>query len=507
MTLSDWLDPLFDGDEMRAADAWASGPGEVASLELMEQAGEGLARATADVAGEGMVRIVVGKGNNGGDGLVAARLLREQARDVEVLAVAPLDELQGDARANLERLPGEEPVPFDDSALEGSGVIVDAMLGTGFSGSPREPAASAIATINANGSPVVACDVPSGVNAGTGEVEGDAVRASVTATFHAPKIGLQVAPGAFHAGEVRVVDIGIPTGAPSARTAGLIAERVLGLVPRRTPEGSKFASGAVLIAGGARGLTGAPCMAALAAMRAGAGYVQAAVPSSLEPVFEVRLLEALTRGLPEEDGAHRADGAEAVADLAERADAVVLGPGIGRSEGALEFARAVAWSVEKPLLVDADGLNAHAGVLEVLAGRRGPTVLTPHAGELARLLGTDSASVNARRLAHVREAAQRSRAVVVLKGHDTLVAAPDRPVAVGPGATPALATAGTGDVLSGVIGALLAKGLGAYEAAAAGVLAHARAGAAAAARHGPDHVIASDVIEALPAGFSGRPAA
>jgi hydroxyethylthiazole kinase-like uncharacterized protein yjeF len=329
-------------------------------------------------------------------------------------------------------------------------------------------------------------------------VEGEAVRAVATATFHGSKIGLHVAPGAHHAGEVRVVEIGIPRGAPEPRQAGLISDRVLALVPRRQRDGSKFTSGTVVVAGGARGLTGAPCMAALAAMRTGAGYVQVAVPASTEPVFELRLLEAMTRGLPEDEGAHVAQGAQEVAELAERAGAVILGPGIGRSDGAFEFAREVARAVEEPVLIDADGLNAHAGALEALAGRAGPTVLTPHAGELGRLLDVESGEVDAHRLAFVREAAERSGAVVVLKGDDTLVARPGGPVAVSPGATPALATAGTGDVLSGMIGALLAKRLDAFEAAAAGVLAHARAGRVAAERHGVEHVIASDVIEAVP---------
>jgi hydroxyethylthiazole kinase-like uncharacterized protein yjeF len=498
MSLPDWLDPLYEADEMRAADAWAIEERGVPSLDLMERAGTGLARAVAEVAREGPVRIVIGKGNNGGDGLVAARLLREEGRSVDVLSVAPVEDLQGDPAANLERLPGDPPAAFEPDALDGSGAVVDALLGTGFEGSPREPVAGAIDGINAQDSAVVACDVPSGVNASTGEVEGEAVRAETTATFHGSKIGLHVAPGAHHAGHVRVVEIGIPRGAPAPGRAGLIADRVLDLVPPRPRDGSKFSSGTVVVAGGARGLTGAPCLAALGAMRTGAGYVQVAVPASTEPVFELRLLEAMTRGLPEDDGAHVAQGVQEVAELAERAGAVILGPGIGRSDGAFEFAREVARTVEAPLLIDADGLNAHAGALESLAGRAGPTVLTPHAGELGRLLEVESAEVEAHRLASVREAAERSGAVVVLKGDDTLVARPGGPVAVSPGATPALATAGTGDVLSGMIGALLAKRLDALEAAAAGVLAHARAGRVAAERHGVEHVIASDVIEAVP---------
>jgi NAD(P)H-hydrate epimerase len=209
----------------------------------------------------------------------------------------------------------------------------------------------------------------------------------------------------------------------------------------------------------------------------------------------------MARGLPDEDGAHCPAGLEELTELAGRAGAVVLGPGLGRTEPAVAFAREAARSVGVPMLIDADGLNAHAGLLESLRERPAPTVLTPHAGELARLLGIDSAGVDARRLESVRAAAERSGAVVLLKGHDTLVAAPGGPVAVSPGGTAALATAGTGDVLSGLIGALLAKGMDAFAAAALGALAHMRAGRAAAGRHGVDHVIAGDVIECIPEGM------
>ncbi|HYH58876.1 MAG TPA: NAD(P)H-hydrate dehydratase [Thermoleophilaceae bacterium] len=498
MTLPDWLDPLFQAAEMRAADAWAIEEQGVPGVDLMERAGVGLARVTAAAAGAGPVRVVCGKGNNGGDGLVVARLLREEGREVDVLAVGDLSETKGDARANLDRLPGEAPRPFEAESLSGSGAIVDAMLGTGFDGEPREPVAAAIAAINDTDAPVVACDVPSGVNASTGEVAGDAVRAGVTATFHGPKVGLYVDPGKEHSGRVEVVEIGIPRGAPGAGRAGLISDRVLVLVPPRPRSGTKFKSGAVVVAGGARGMTGAPTMAALAAMRTGAGYVQLAVPASTEPTFDQKLMEAMTHGLEDDDGAHTPGGVEQVMALCEKAGALVLGPGIGRTDGAGEWARAVARDAPVPLLIDADGLNAHAGALESLRDRSAPTILTPHEGELGRLLDRESSEVQAQRVACAREAAERSGAIVVLKGDDSIVARPDGVVAVSRGATPALATAGTGDVLSGLCGTLLAKGLDAFEAAAAGVLTHARAGRVAAARVGADHVIAGDVIDAIP---------
>ena len=489
---------------MRAADAWAIQEGGVPSLDLMERAGIGLARLTAAVSDAGPVRVVVGKGNNGGDGLVAARLLREEGREVDVLTVAPIEELRGDARVNLERLPGPAPKTFDATQLEGSGAIVDALLGTGFHGVPREPVASAIAAINAGGAPVVACDIPSGVNADSGEVEGEAVRAVATATFHGPKLGMYVAPGKDHAGDLETIEIGVPRGAPGAGRAGLISERVIDLFPRRERSGSKFSSGVVVVVGGSMGLTGAPSMAARSAARAGAGYVQVAVPAPVQPAVDLRLLEQMSRGLPDSGGFHTPQGVAVVEEMAQRAGAIVLGPGLGRDEGAADFARGVARTVDAPLLVDADGLNAHAGRLELFAERGAPTVLTPHEGELGRLLEMDSEEVRTRRLDCARQAARRSGAVMLLKGDDTIVALPSGQVAVSPGGTPALATAGTGDVLSGLIGALLAKGLGGFEAACLGTLAHVRAAEAAAERWGADHVMAGDVIEALPHGLGAH---
>jgi ADP-dependent NAD(P)H-hydrate dehydratase / NAD(P)H-hydrate epimerase len=478
-----WTDPLYEAAEMRASDAWAIEEQGVPEADLMERAGLGLARVTASVAGDGPVRIVVGRGNNGGDGLVAARLLREDGYEVDVLD-------------------GTEP--FERDRLEGSGVVVDALLGTGFEGSPREPVASAIWAINQQDAPVVACDVPSGVNASTGEVEGEAVSAVVTASFHGSKVGLHVNPGKGHAGRVEVMEIGIPRGAPGASRAGLITERVLGLYPRRQPSGSKFESGVVVVVGGSAGLTGAPTMAARSASRAGAGYVQVAVPAPVQQAVDLRLLEQMSRGLPDDDGFHTPAGVADVEEMAERAGAVVLGPGIGRAEGAQEFARGVSRAITAPLLVDADGLNAHAGQLDLFRAREAPTVLTPHEAELGRLLDVSTEEVAAHRLDHVREAAELSGALVLLKGDDTIVARPDGLVAISPGGTPALATAGTGDVLSGLIGALLAKGMDAFEAAALGTLAHVLAARAAADRLGPDHVMAGDVIEALPGGLTLR---
>ena len=498
-----WLEPLPDAAQMRAADAWAIDELGIPSLDLMERAGAGLADLVAQRAPEGRVAVVCGKGNNGGDGLVVARILRSGGREVDVLLMGEADELTGDPSENLRRLAGAPPVPFSAHALDGAAVIVDALLGTGFSGSPREPLAGAIEAINASGAAVVAADVPSGVDASAGVVEGAAVRAQATATFHSAKLGLWVAPGKEHAGEIRVIDIGIPPGAPGEPTAGLIRPAVREEVPRRRAGSTKFSEGAVLVVGGSAGLTGAPCLAAESAARAGAGYVTVCVPESLRLVFEVRLLEVMKRALPDHEGALGPDAADAVLRAAERADALVLGPGFGRGEGTLELARDLAARAPLPLLLDADGLNAHAGRLEALASRRAPTVLTPHAGELARLLDTDSESVGRARLHHARAAAAMARAVVVLKGDDTIVAEPGGRIAVSAGGSAGLATAGTGDVLSGVTGAMLGKGLDPFTAACAAVWLHSTAGIRAAQRRGTDGLIARDAIEELPHVLAG----
>jgi hydroxyethylthiazole kinase-like uncharacterized protein yjeF len=326
------------------------------------------------------------------------------------------------------------------------------------------------------------------------------VRARATATFAAAKPGLWINPGKSHAGEVRVIDIGIPAGAPIPEPdVGLIDdEPLLALVPSRAAGWTKFTSGHVLVAGGSRGLTGAPSLAAEAAQRAGAGYVTACVPATLQTIFELRLLEVMTRGLPDDQGAHTAEGVDAVLELAARGGALVVGPGLGRHDGAFAFARGLVGRAEVAIVLDADGLNAYAGDLGALATRPAPAVLTPHEGELARLLDTDSDVIKARRLEHARAAAAHAQAIVVLKGDDTLVAEPGGLVAVSPGATGALATAGTGDVLSGVVAAMLARALEPFAAACAAVRLHARAGLHAAGVKGVDGVIASDVIESLP---------
>jgi NAD(P)H-hydrate epimerase len=501
-----WLRGLYDAEGMRATDSWAIEDEGISSLELMEAAGRAVAEAVARLSPRGTVRVVCGKGNNGGDGLVAARLLRGMGIETEALLLWPAGELSDDAAANLDRLGGGTEVDADEikSRLEGSGAVVDAIFGTGFSGAPREPAAAAIEAIAAareDGTPIVACDIASGVDASTGETAGAVVEADVTVTFHDAKIGHFVAPGKWATGELWLAPIGIPSGAPEPEAAGVIEPAVLDLAPRRGAQSTKFSSGQVTIAGGSRGLTGAVRMSSTASIRTGAGYATVAVPADLEPIFEAAEVEVMSRGIGDTPGRLGVDAAKELLATFKKAAAGVLGPGLGRDEDSLDLAREVAPRIEVPLVIDADGLGAFAGQLDRLAARKAPTVLTPHAGELGRLLEYESAEVNARRLATAREAAAWSGAIVVLKGDDTIVTDGQR-VAVNAVSAPGLATAGSGDVLSGMIAALLARGLDPFAAACAAVIAHARAGQEAARRLGAaESVIATDVIAAIPAGL------
>ncbi len=474
---------------MRAAEQAYPGP----TLELMERAGAGAAEAILRWYEPARTfSIWCGTGNNGGDGFVVARKLREAGREAHVRLVGAEDRVGGDAAASL-RAAREAGVPFVDRP-DSADVVVDALFGTGFSGPPRPEAGRTIGAMNDAGAPIVAIDVPSGVDASTGEVAGAAVEADRTVTFHAPKLGLAVAPGRFCAGEVAVVDIGIE---PGDSRSGRVRETIVELVPRRGARDNKYSAGAVLVVGGSTGLTGAPSLASEAALRAGAGIVTACVPSSLNLVLEQRLVEVMTRPCPDEDGHLTPAAADEVLAAARRAAAVALGPGLGRTEEARELVRILLSRLEMPVVVDADALWAVAGHLEWIFERGAPTVLTPHAGEAGRLLGRPSAWVNAHRLRAVETAADEVGATVLLKGADTLVAAPGKGVLVSDLGTPGLATAGSGDVLTGVVAAFLAKGMEPQLAAAAAAAAAGLAAREAGDRHGEAGLIARDVIEGL----------
>jgi NAD(P)H-hydrate epimerase len=483
------LEPLYTAAEMRAAEEVYGGP----TLELMERAGAAVAEAALRTYPEArLFSIWCGAGANGGDGLVVARKLHEAGRSVEIRLTAPEGKLSGDVAENLRRAK-ELNLPFVSEGGDGQ-VVVDALFGTGFTGAPRPEAARHIESINALGVPVLAVDVPSGVDSSTGEVAGAAVEADRTVTFHAAKVGLAVAPGRFHAGEVEVADIGL---FPSETQHRRVSREILDLVPRRGPRDNKYSAGSVLVVGGSTGLTGAPSLTAEAALRAGAGIVTACVPASLNVVFEQRLVEVMTRPCPDDDGVMTIDAADNVLEAAERAGALALGPGLGRTDEARALVGYLLDRVDKPIVLDADGLFALAGHLDWVFLRDAPTVLTPHSGELGRLLGRESGWVSARRLKAAQAGADEVGAVVLLKGADTLVAAPGRGVLVCDLGTPGLATAGTGDVLTGIAAAFLAKGMDARAAAAAAAAAGGVAASLAAERHGAAGLIARDVIDSL----------
>jgi hydroxyethylthiazole kinase-like uncharacterized protein yjeF len=426
------LDPIYTSEEMRAAEAGHDVP------TMMERAGRAVAeealRRYPDARSFGAV---CGGGANGGDGRIALEVLRAAGREASEGA-------DGD-------------------------VLIDALFGTGFKGEPRPEAAAQIEAMNAAGVPVVAVDLPSGVNADTGEIAGVAVSADVTVTMHGRKVGLEVAPGRFHAGDVVVADIGLEHRETEHR---LVTREVLRLVPRKRESDTKYTAGAVLVVGGSPGMAGAVTLTATAAFRADAGYVT--VCSEVEP----HLLEAVKRPL-----------AEAL-DAVEKHDAIAIGPGLGRSAEKQALVRRLLEETSLPAVVDADGLFG----LEPFE-RQGEVVLTPHEGELGRLLGREPGWIGAHRLAAVTEASERFGCVCLLKGADALVAGPGHGVLVAALGPPSLATAGTGDVLTGVIGAFLAKGMEARMAAVAAAVA-----CDVAARLGPSRgLVASDVVALLPA--------
>jgi NAD(P)H-hydrate epimerase len=445
-------EPLYSAEEMREVEARYPGYPDTAG-ELMERAGAAVADEVLRSYPEAQrIAVVCGKGANGGDGRVAARILRQWGRDA---------------------------VETDDVA--GADLVIDALFGTGFHGAPRPEAAAIIERSVSGGSPVVAVDLPSGVDASTGEVEGAAVVAELTVTFHGSKVGLAVAPGRFHVGRVVVADIGLE---PVATAVVRATPALLGRVPRRSERDTKFTAGSLLVVGGAPGTTGAAALTSLAALRADAGYVTLAVPKESLAVAEMLVLEPVKRGFSLPRGAD-----ELGADI-ERASALAIGPGLGRSDEARSLVRGLLARSSLPVVVDADGLFG----LEPLE-RDAALVLTPHAGEAARLLGVESEWVSAHRLEAAATVAERFGAVVVLKGADTIVRAPDGRTIVCDTGPASLATAGTGDVLTGVVGAFLAKGLDPVDAAAAAAVAHGLAARAVPSQPG---LVASDVVAALP---------
>jgi ADP-dependent NAD(P)H-hydrate dehydratase / NAD(P)H-hydrate epimerase len=462
------LEPLYTAAEMRTVEERYAGTVE----ELMERAGRAIAERTLrDFPEARSFTVVCGSGSNGGDGKIAARELEAAGKEVLVVEAKPEDEQK------------ELGTPH---------VLIDALFGTGFEGEPREGAARLIEQMNALGCPVLAVDLPSGVDASTGEVAGAAVEADITVTFHAAKVGHYVTPGAHLAGYVEVVDIGLP---PLQTRHARTTREILGLVPRRSPRDNKYTAGYVVVAGGSRGMTGAPCLSALAAFRSDAGYVALAGPRSAVPVFENWVLEAVKRPLDEDsDGLVTEEAAAAVLELCRRRGSLAVGPGLGRSEGTKAFVKRLLAEAELPAVVDGDALFG----LEPAKWPE-PRVLTPHSGELARLLGVEAEWVDAHRMQAAEQAVERFECIVLLKGDGTLAAAPGEGMLVC-GGFPTLATAGTGDVLTGILASFLAKGIEPLLAAAAAATAQHWAAVEAPQKDG---LVASDLLDALPHALAG----
>jgi NAD(P)H-hydrate epimerase len=492
---------------MREIDRAAIEDFGIPALTLMDRAGRAVADAAAALAGpRGRVVVVCGGGNNGGDGYVAARLLRASGRDARVMALVPAERLAADARAVREQAE-RAGVPIDDGVLgpleAGVGdVVVDAIFGTGLARPPQGPFAEAIGAIEAArvaGARVVAVDVPSGLSADTGRPLGPCVRADRTVTFAFPKRGLALHPGLALAGEVTVADIGIPAEAARRVPAGceLLTEveaRVL--VPARPPDAHKGDAGRLLVVAGSPGKTGAAHLALTGALRGGAGLVTLAARPEVLPFALSGRPEAMSLSLPGDGPLGRAD-LTALLAAAREVDALAVGPGIARGPETGEVLRSLLARAGKPAIVDADGLNALADEPGLLAALGVPLLLTPHPGEMARLCGSTVAAVQADRIGVAASRARAWRATVLLKGARTVVASPEAPPAVVPTGNAGMATGGTGDVLAGLCGALLAGGLPPPAAARVGAWVHGRAGDLAAVRFGVRGLVAGDLGDAI----------
>jgi hydroxyethylthiazole kinase-like uncharacterized protein yjeF len=477
---------------------------------LMDRAGRAVARSGVDLAGGAYGKravVVCGKGNNGGDGLVAARRLSRWGMGVTVIMLEHPEAFRGAARSSFRifAASGGRWRPLTDAALvRGLGradIVIDAMFGTGFRGKPEGDIARAIELVNAGTAPVLAVDIPSGVEDETGLVQGEAVFADLTVTLGALKPGVVFHPGAEHAGTVEVADIGFPEDLVTSDLLMVQAQDVAGLLPRRPPESHKR-DAVVMVLAGSRAMTGAPVLTATAAYRAGAGLVTLAVPEGILTVVQEGIAEATFLSLPEtEEGTMDERAWQPLRERLSDVDAVAVGPGLTTNRSTVELVRRLVAECPVPLVLDADGLNAFTGHGHLLSERASEVVITPHAGEFGRLTGLASREVLEDRVGHARKAASDFRCPVLLKGSRTVVAEPGGRVRVNPTGGPVLATGGTGDVLTGAIAGLIARGLTPADAAVAAAYVHGVAGALAAADLG-EGTVASDVAGRLPGAIS-----
>jgi hydroxyethylthiazole kinase-like uncharacterized protein yjeF len=501
--------------QMREADRVTIEEVGLPSLVLMENAGRQVAAAIEALfpnLGTRRVAVLAGRGNNGGDGFVIARTLLERVVEVPVFVIGSLSEVRGDARHNLEVLGrlGASVVEIADeqawelhfSEISTCDLIVDAIFGTGLRQALDGMYPTIVGDLNGSGIPVVSVDVPSGLLADTHEVPGEAVRAMATVTLAAPKICHILPPAQRVCGELVIADIGIPEMILE-RLEGPYVEVITRGVMRsvlepRDPEAHKGEFGRVLIVAGSMGKSGAAHLTAMAALRSGAGLVTVATPRSVQPILAAMAPEYMTIGLPEdEDGQVTADAIERV--LAAPADVIAIGPGLGTGDGVRAFVHGVVDRVGVPIVLDADALNAFGGEhAALLTGRDGhDIIITPHPGEMARLLGITTDEVQADRIKAARTFAEQHQLHVVLKGHRTLVAAPEGSIAINMTGNPGMATGGTGDVLTGVIAGWFGQLLDAEGAARLGVYLHGHAGDLAMADLGEVALTASDLLTYL----------
>ncbi len=517
-------------EQMRKLDRRAMEEYKIPGEELMDRAGLGVANAIDAMFDrcsmkDPAILLIAGRGNNGGDAFAAARHLRHYGYEPEVWVAGALGEISGDARTHfnkmkeaklrVEELPTKEDweVAIEDARMSQAldmDIIVDGVLGTGIKGPARGPSAGAISYINASArnSVVVAIDIPSGLNADTGLAAGDAVRADITVTMGLPKRGLVEPCAADHVGRIEVVDIGIPPELLENIASDIefiAAQDVALLFPRRRRDAHKGSFGHLLVIGGAAGYSGAVSMAARAGTRSGAGLVTVVVPASIAAIVAGAAPEAMVHAAAETSaGSLSPDCWLTWREKLKDFTAVVVGPGLTRHEASAELAALILKECPLPLVMDADALNAFEGRPGELARARGadkPLVITPHPGELGRLLGCSAAEIQTERFKSARDAAGKTGAVVVLKGAGTLVACKGHELQVNMTGNPGMATGGTGDVLAGLLGGLLAQGIGAFDAARAAVFVHGKAGDEASRNRTEIAMTAGDVIEFIPRAF------
>ncbi|MBU4201450.1 MAG: NAD(P)H-hydrate dehydratase [Verrucomicrobia bacterium] len=513
---------------MRELDRKTIADFQVSGEMLMDRAGFGVAHVVDSLCDRygwdyAAILLVAGRGNNGGDAFAAARYLKKRGYEVSVWLAGSISDVQGDARAHLTKLktakiPLEEfPTQEDwdqltgnllgESGSMGVTVIVDGVLGTGIHGPAHGPAAGAIRYINALSSQsfVVAIDVPSGLDSDTGRAAGDTVTADLTVTMGLPKRGLVEPCAVNNVGRLEVADIGIPPPLIEKIESDIefiAADDVRRIIPRRSRNAHKGSFGHVLIIGGAAGYAGAVSMAAQAALRSGAGLVSVVTVRGIAPVVAGAVLEAMVHAAPEtETGSLAAASWDAWRDKMSSFSAVLAGPGLTRHPDSQTLINRILQECPVPLVLDADALNVGEGCLDDFSRRKGALVITPHPAEMGRIMGRSTADVQVDRFAAVREAAKRSRAVVVLKGAGTLVAVEGEPLQVNLTGNPGMATGGTGDVLAGLLAGLLAQGLKPFDAARAAVFLHGKAGDDAAAEKTEAGLTAGDVIDSLPYAF------